>query len=203
MSEIGRMLEGSVLGFAPDEEAGLEATLRLVARRDRHRRFAVALVALALFAGTAVGFVMALGIRQPTSPASSTPAASPVRPAGPVVVPGAAPASGGIALCVAPSPDASECVSSATYRGGDPVEFHIQGRAARRRGSHIQVWSRAPHAPQWRQVDVVEAPPGGQATWTWRPLASGGVPLGRYEFQVRVAHRIASAVVEVQLTGHS
>lgn len=201
MTDVARMLERSAVGYAPDGDAGLEATLRLVARRERHRRFGVAVFALALFGAVAVGLGLALTGRQPTSPASSPSSPGQVRPATPAVVPGPAPVAGGISLCAAPTPDGSECVSAASYRIGDPVELRVRGRTALTAGKRVEVWWRTPQGEGWRRFDVVEAQQDGQVTWTWRPASSDHVAQERYAFQVRVTPRWASPVVEARMMG--
>lgn len=200
MSDIRKMLERSVDGYAPDPEAGLAATLRLAARRDRHRRVGVAAVALALFLATAVALGFALTFRGRTSPASSpSPHPPSARPATPVVVPAAAPAAGGISLCAAAGPGA-DCAPNATFRLGDVVRL----RGGRRQpslpeGTRVEVWRRASGHAGWRRIDVVTADKDGQILWTWRSPESDPVHEGTYGFQLLVPSLGASPVLEVRL----
>jgi hypothetical protein len=60
MTDTGSILDRLVGGFAPDQDRGLEQTLRRVRRRDRNRKGVSAVVALGVFVGTAA--VLALGL---------------------------------------------------------------------------------------------------------------------------------------------
>jgi hypothetical protein len=196
VSDIRKMLESSVDGYAPDPETGLAATLRLLARRDRRRRVGAAAVALALLA-TVLAFGFALTFRGRTSPASSPPLPPAVRPATPVVVPGAAPAAGGLSLCAAAAPGA-DCVPNATFRVGEVVEL----RGGRRKrslpeGTRVEIWWRAPERDGWRRLGIVAADEGGQIVWSWRPPKS--VKQGTYGFQLRIPSLGASPVVDARL----
>jgi hypothetical protein len=199
MSDIRKMLERFVDGYAPDPEPALAATLRLVSRRDRRRRVAVAALALALFAATAVVLGLAFSYRGKTTPASSPSLAPTVRPATPVAMPAAAPASGAVFVCAASAPGDPRCAPQGTYRVGDVVELH-GGRRERSlpRGTKGEIWWRAPRDDGWRRVDVVAADGHGQILWTWRSAESGAQE-GTHSFQLRVASMGASRILQVEL----
>jgi hypothetical protein len=203
MSDIARMLERSVADYDPDPITGLEATLRLVARRDRHRRVVTAVVVLTMFlsAGTAVG--VAITGERSTTPASIPSPPGEARANTGQVVPGTAPASGGISLCLAQPQQASGCVRATTAGFGDVVELRAEGHRGLLVGTRLQVWLREPHRPGWRRVDVLDVKRDGGVSWTWEPASSGVERPGRYALQVRIAHQAASSVVEVQFVGES
>ena len=199
VTDVRRLLERSVDGYAPDAHAGLEATLGIVARRDRRRRAGAAVAALALFAAmvAALGFVLTL--RRPSIPASTPSFPPSVRPATPVVVPAAVPPSGGISLCAAPEPGAIDCDTVATYQLGDVVELRGERREPLPAGMRAEMWWRIPHRREWRRVEVVTADERGQIIWTWQSSESDSAGRGTYAFQLRMAPHSASPVVEVRL----